>query len=151
VNRRRIVGFVDERGRWRELSDPHGAPTGRQLLALWRAGALALVGFDPRHRFSKSEAAATIDDAVVLGFLDRRQTPDPAERFDRTCAAIVAHVAANPGCTASSVCEAVRTAGVGYVNARVRDLIDLAVLEDRAPRQGQGRRRQLWYSDRGDA
>ncbi len=48
-------------GEQRHLTDPDGPPTGRQLLALWHAGALALVLPDPWNQFSKAEAAAVVD------------------------------------------------------------------------------------------
>ena len=43
------------------LGDPDGPPTGRQLLVLWHAGALALVLPDPWNQFSKAQAAGAID------------------------------------------------------------------------------------------
>jgi hypothetical protein len=43
------------------LGNPDGRPTGRQLLALWHAGALALVLPDPWNQFSKAQAAGAID------------------------------------------------------------------------------------------
>jgi hypothetical protein len=54
--------FVDRRsGEVREITDPDGAPTGRQLLALWHMGALAIVFPDAeRHVFSRAQAAGAI-------------------------------------------------------------------------------------------
>ena len=48
-------------GEERFLVDPDGPPTGRQLLALWHGGALALVLPDPWNQFTKAEAAAAVD------------------------------------------------------------------------------------------
>ncbi len=45
----------------RLLVDADGPPTGRQLLALWHAGALALVLPDPWNQFTKAAAAWAID------------------------------------------------------------------------------------------
>lgn len=55
-----IHAFVMD-GEERLLSDPEGPPTGRQLLALWHVGALALVLPDPFNQFTKAEAAWAID------------------------------------------------------------------------------------------
>lgn len=48
-------------GEERHLTDPDGPPTGRQLLALWNHGALALVLPDPWNQFTKAQAAAAVD------------------------------------------------------------------------------------------
>lgn len=45
----------------RVLTDPDGPPTGPQLLALWRAGALALVLPDPWNQWTKAQCAWAID------------------------------------------------------------------------------------------
>lgn len=45
----------------RDLVDPDGTPSAKQLLALWHAGALAIVHPDAeRHQFSRSQAAWAI-------------------------------------------------------------------------------------------
>jgi hypothetical protein len=49
---------------WRELRDPTGAPTARQLLRLNHVGALALVEPGQVDPISKGEAAYALD---VLG------------------------------------------------------------------------------------
>ena len=149
MSHRRISGFVDPRT-WerRELRDPDGPATDRQVLALYRAGALRLA-YPGGRRFSKAEASAAIDTAVAAGLLEPRQPPDPRdpeERLDRVCRAILEHVAAHPGCSRLSVVEAVRGRRV-YVAARVNDLIELGALEDRARRKGRGRRRELHVTD----
>jgi hypothetical protein len=56
-----IRAFVVVDGEERTLVDPEGSPTGRQLLALWHAGALALVLPDPWNQFTKAQAAWAID------------------------------------------------------------------------------------------
>lgn len=48
-------------GELRHLENPDGPPTGRQLLALWHAGAIALVLPDPWNQFTKAQAAWAID------------------------------------------------------------------------------------------
>jgi plasmid stabilization system protein ParE len=144
---RRLTGFVDKRiGEWRELVDPDGAPTWRQLVALHRAGALLLTRPGLVVPFTKAEAAAAIDEAIAADLLERRQAPDPAERFDRVCREVVAHVAAHPGCTTSSVARAVR-GGRAYVGDRVADLLELGVLVDGARWRGRGRARELWHAN----
>jgi hypothetical protein len=55
-----IRSFVVD-GEERILADPDGPPTGRQLLALWHADALALVLPDPANEFTKAQAAWAID------------------------------------------------------------------------------------------
>jgi hypothetical protein len=55
-----IRSFIANREE-RVLTDPDGPPTGRQLHALWHAGALALVLPDPWNHFSKAQAAWAID------------------------------------------------------------------------------------------
>ena len=145
MTHRRVTGFVDPlTWEWRELKNPDGPATDRQVLALYRVGMLRLVDPDPWNLFAKAEAAAAIDTAVAAGLLEPRQPPDPdpEERFDRVCRAILEHVAAHPGCSRLSVVEAVRGRRV-YVAARVNDLIELGALEDRARRKGRGRRREL--------
>lgn len=47
-------------GETRHLTEPDGAPTGRQLLALWHAGALAIVHPDAEHVFTRAQAAWAI-------------------------------------------------------------------------------------------
>jgi hypothetical protein len=59
---RRVTGFWAKNGEWRDLQDPDGPPTPRQLLALWHAGALVITRTpDPCNQFAKSEAAWAID------------------------------------------------------------------------------------------
>lgn len=48
-------------GEERHLEDPDGPPTAKQLLALWHAGALALVLPDVWNQFTKAECAWAID------------------------------------------------------------------------------------------
>lgn len=55
-----VRSFVVD-GEERLLVDPDGPPSGRQLLALWHAGALAHVLPDPWNQFTKGEAAWAID------------------------------------------------------------------------------------------
>lgn len=56
-----IRSFIVD-GEERFLGNPDGSPTGRQLLALWHAGALALVLPDPANElFTKAQAAWAID------------------------------------------------------------------------------------------
>jgi hypothetical protein len=62
VSRRRLTGFVVD-WQWRELRDPDGPPTGRQLERLNRAGMLELVQPGEAQPITKGEAAAAIDDA----------------------------------------------------------------------------------------
>jgi hypothetical protein len=54
--------FVDPRtGQLRELADPGGPPSARQLLWLWHAGALAVVFPDNEsHQFTRAQAAGAI-------------------------------------------------------------------------------------------
>ena len=56
---REIRSFVVA-GEERSLVGPDGPPTGRQLLMLWHAGAIALVLPDPWNQFTKAEAAWAI-------------------------------------------------------------------------------------------
>lgn len=57
-----LDSFVDPRtGEPREILQPDGPPSGRQLLALWHRGAIALVLPDPWNQFTKGEAAWAID------------------------------------------------------------------------------------------
>jgi hypothetical protein len=58
-----VLEFVDRRtGEVRSLADPHGPPSGRQLLALWHMAALAVVHPDnEKHDFTKAQAAWAID------------------------------------------------------------------------------------------
>jgi hypothetical protein len=151
VSLRRVTGFVDDRGVWRELKDPDGPPTWRQLVALHRAGMLQLVDPDPWNVFSKSQASAAIDTAVVAGLLEPRRPPDPdpEERFDRVCRQIVECVRGHPGCPTLDVLQAVRGRRA-YVRARVRDLLKAGALEDRAARRGRGQRRELYVADTGE-
>ena len=48
-------------GDHRMLTEADGPPTGRQLLALWHAGAIALVPPDPWNQFTKAQAAWAVD------------------------------------------------------------------------------------------
>lgn len=58
---REVRSFVDHEGHFRELVDPSAAPSARQLLALWHAGALAIVHPDAeRHMFTRAQAAGAI-------------------------------------------------------------------------------------------
>jgi hypothetical protein len=62
--RRQVTGFVDRRsGGWRELADPDGPPSGRQLRWLNRLGMLELVAPHQAEPLTKAEAAGAIDDA----------------------------------------------------------------------------------------
>ena len=56
----RIESFEID-GELRQLAEPDGPPTGRQLLALWGDGMLAIVRPDPRNEFTKAEAAWAIN------------------------------------------------------------------------------------------
>ena len=82
MKRRRIFGFVDEGGEYRELRDPLGAATGAQLARLNRLGMLDLVA-PGRAALRKSEAAAAIDDTRgAAELLDETETrrANPAGR-----------------------------------------------------------------------
>jgi hypothetical protein len=151
MSRRRVTGFYD----WRGLFEPDGPPTARQLLALHLAGALLLVEPDPAHRFTRGEADAGIDAAVEAGHLQPqrgRRRSSASERFDRVCREIVEYVAADPGCSTADVCRSLRSysAGWAYIEARVRDLLELGVLENRAAKHGRGHVRELWLHDAAD-
>ena len=62
--RRRIEGFVHEPTfAWRELRDPDGPATPRQLARLNREGRLELVARGEAEVISKGQAAFAIDDA----------------------------------------------------------------------------------------
>ena len=64
MSRRRITGFVDPlSGEWRELVEPDGPPTWRQLLRLNALGLLELIPPGQGAPLTKAEAAAAIDDA----------------------------------------------------------------------------------------
>ena len=64
MSRRRITGFVDERVfEWRELADPDGPASGRQLRRLNALGRLQLVAPGEAEPLTKAEAAAAIVDA----------------------------------------------------------------------------------------
>jgi hypothetical protein len=143
-----VTGFVDASGEWRELREPDGPPTARQLVALHRAGALTLAGPGTGVRFSKAEAARQIDEAVAAGLLEPRRPADPAERRDRVCRELVEHVRANPGCTTAGAVGAVR-ARRAFAAGRVRDLIALGVLADGAVLSGPGRARELYVDGAG--
>lgn len=54
-------------GSIRELTDPDGEPSRAQLLALWRAGMLAVVEPAARNQFTKAQAAWVIDWARKAG------------------------------------------------------------------------------------
>lgn len=56
----RITGFAVD-GEWRELCDPDGPPTGRQLLRLNRLGLLAIAEHAIAKPITKGEAAWLID------------------------------------------------------------------------------------------
>jgi hypothetical protein len=148
VSRTRLTGFIDGRGAWRELRDPDGPPTARQLVALHRAGALTLAVPGTGVRFSKGRAAVAIDEAVAVGLLELRRPADPAERRHRVCRELVEHVRANPGCTTTGAVRSVR-ARRAYAGDRVRDLLTLGVLVDRAALSGPGRARELHVNDAG--
>ena len=65
----RLDWFRDPRtGEIRELRRPDDPPTARQLLALWHAGALAVVA-DPgyTHRFPRAQAAYAVAYHRTLG------------------------------------------------------------------------------------
>lgn len=47
-------------GDLRHLDDPDGAPSVRQLMALWHAGALAVMHPDRDNKFTRAEAAWAI-------------------------------------------------------------------------------------------
>ena len=65
MTRRRVTGFVDLRsGEWRELIDPDGPATTRQLHRLDREGRLELVGPGKATPLTKAEAAAAIDEVI---------------------------------------------------------------------------------------
>lgn len=64
------------RGQWRDLKDPFGLPTARQLSALNRAGMLELVDVGEAEVIDKGEAAYAIERAVQLGALTPRQPRD---------------------------------------------------------------------------
>jgi hypothetical protein len=145
VSRRRVTGFVDARGEWQELHNPNGRPTWRQLVALYRAGALRLTGPGCERRFTKAEASFAISNAVEAGLLERRAPRDPRQRYDRVCRAIVEHVRAHPGCSTSAVVAVVPSAGA-FTSDRIRDLLELGVLVDRA-RPGRGRGRRLHVNE----
>jgi len=152
VTHRRVTGFVDPlTWEWRELKNPDGPATDRQVLALYRVGMLRLVDPDPWNLFAKAEAAAAIDTAVAAGLLEPRQPPDPdpEERFDRVCRQIVEFVAANPGSSRLAVVGAVRGRRA-FVAARILDLLELGALVDRAARRGRGRRRELYVVHDGE-
>jgi hypothetical protein len=65
MSRPRRTGFwqegVDGVVEWRKLTNPDGAPTGRQLLKLNALGMLELVNPDNAKPLTKAEAAAAID------------------------------------------------------------------------------------------
>jgi hypothetical protein len=149
VSRRpRVTEFVDPRsGELRALLNANGPPTSHQLVALHRAGALALTEPGYGESFTKAEAAYAVDRAIERGLLVPRRPVDPAERFDRVCRAIVEHVRADPGCSSSSVERAV-PGNRAYTGARIRDLLELEALVDRGRRRGPGR--ALWLNDAAD-
>jgi hypothetical protein len=74
VSRRRILGFLDWRGVWRDLPDPDAPATPHQLAKLNRLGMLGEPGLpyesDP---ITKAEAAGEIDWALI-------RVDDDAER-----------------------------------------------------------------------
>ena len=59
MTRPTLDGFWRE-GEWRDLADPDGPPTGRQLLRLNRLGMLELVVPGSAQPLTKAEAAAAI-------------------------------------------------------------------------------------------
>jgi hypothetical protein len=72
-------------GRWNELRDPDGPPTGRQLLWLNSRGLLELRGCDGDGPVTKGEAARAIDWARDADnpFIDHsRPRVHPPPRFD---------------------------------------------------------------------
>ena len=56
-----VTAYFHESGEIRELIEPDGHPTGRQLLKLNRLGALALVEPGQGEPIQKGTAAAAID------------------------------------------------------------------------------------------
>ena len=57
-----ILCFVAPDGSLREIADPDGRPTGRQLEALWAAGALRITYPEPDVApFTRAQAAWAID------------------------------------------------------------------------------------------
>lgn len=62
MTRRRITGFAFDFD-WRELKDPDGPPTLRQLARLNYLGCLELVPAGVAEPITKAQAAAAIDDA----------------------------------------------------------------------------------------
>lgn len=85
VSRRRaITGYEDARGGWHPLSDPDGAPTGRQLIWLNANGMLDVVPH--RHQFepiTKGEAAAVIADTMARDPLEPAATASRRRRGRR--------------------------------------------------------------------
>ena len=74
VSRRRIFGFVDKGGEYRELRDPFGAATGAQLARLNRLGMLDLVDPARADPIRKGEAAAAINDTRgAAELIDRKR------------------------------------------------------------------------------
>ena len=145
MSRRRILGFVDApTGEWRELRDPDASATARQLLRLNALGLLEVV--EPGSPLTKAEAAAALELAAAAGLYAPRRLPGPRERFDRTCRKVVEHVRTNPGCTTMSVEQAVG-GNRDYLRDRIRDLLELGALQDRAR---SARRRELYVDDRSD-
>jgi hypothetical protein len=64
VSRPKIAGFIDPRSfEWRELRDPDGPATWRQLRRLNREGRLELVPAGTAVPISKAEAAFALDAA----------------------------------------------------------------------------------------
>ena len=60
--RRRQTGFLSPDGDWRELVEPDGPPSGRQLARLNGLGMLELVDPGEARPLTKAEAAAAITD-----------------------------------------------------------------------------------------
>ena len=60
--RRRTTDFWH--GEWRELRDPDGPPTGKQLLKLNERGMLELVNPSRAKPLTKAECAAALDEVT---------------------------------------------------------------------------------------
>lgn len=78
MTRRRILGFLHQpSGTWRELRNPDGPPTGRQLLRLNHEGQLNLADPGQVMPITKAEAAAALDDAACDDDSQVRIHPPP--------------------------------------------------------------------------
>ena len=63
MRRPSVTGFWSN-GRWCELREPDGPPTGRQLLKLNALGLLELAEHPVNHPITKGQAAHKIDEAT---------------------------------------------------------------------------------------